>query len=492
MMATTAVRWLLLAHRYLGIGIGLLMVVWCLSGFVMMYVPYPQLPEVERVRHLAPINWRRCCVIEPEALAAQAPIAMFQLEDIEGRATLRVRYADGYLRMVDLESGAPNDGIAPGQAAAVAARYVEPGLATRAPRLADTIGYDQWTVQGAHRPDRPLYRFELHDSRSTEVYVSSRDGHAVQMTTARVRFWNWLGAVPHWIYFPALRSHPAAWTQVVVGTSIVGCFLTITGLIAGIVQIKRATGGRWVPYRGFHHWHHVLGLIFGLFVLTWVASGLVSMNPWGFLEGGSLEEPARLQGAPITPAAVAAAVRNLPHAAPSPDILGIESAPLNGGLFLVATRSNGQRYRLDANGAPLPLSRSDLDFIAGALDPAVGGYTLETVVAQDDYYFSHQRDRAQLPALRAMTHHVGGSRYYLDPVSAKIWAKFDRDNQRYRWLHQALHRLDFNPTVRSHPLWDFLTASLLGGATAVCALGTYLGLRSLQTVRRRNRGNRAF
>jgi uncharacterized iron-regulated membrane protein len=480
MSAATAVRWLLWLHRYLGIGIGLLMVVWCLSGFVMLYVPYPQLLEAERIQRLTPINWRGCCTIDPASLESRAAISMFELEDIGGRAMLRVRYADGSLRLVDLERGAPLSRVFPDRAATVAARYVEPGLATPVPRLADTLGYDQWTVQGAHHPDYPLYRFELHDSRSTEVYVSSRDGRAVQMTTARVRLWNWLGAVPHWIYFSALRSHPAAWTQVVVWTSSVGCFLTITGLIAGVVQIRRSTDGRWVPYRGFHYWHHVLGLIFGLFVLTWVASGLISMNPWGFLQGDGFEEPARLQGAPMSPATVVAAVRSLPHAVLGADVLCIESAPLNSNLFLVATRSGGQRYRLDTNGTPQPLSRSDLNFIVGALDPAVGGYGLETILAEDEYYFSHHRDRAVLPALRAMSHNAGGSRYYLDPVSAKIWAKFDRDGQRYRWLHQALHRLDFNPTVRSHPLWDFLTVSLLLGVTAVCALGTYLGLHSLR------------
>ncbi len=161
------------------------------------------------------------------------------------------------------------------------------------------------------------------------------------------------------------------------------------------------------------------------------------------------------------------AVRSLPRVALGADVVSIESAPLNSSLFLVAARADGQRLRLDANGAPRPLAQSDLDFIAGALDPQVGGYVIERIVQEDAYYFGHHRDRAVLPAYRATSNNTNAARFYLDPVTARIWAKFDRDGQLYRWLHQALHRLDFNPTVRSHPLWDLMTLALLSGVTAV-------------------------
>ena len=38
-----------ITHRYLGIAIGLLMVMWFVSGIVMMYVPFPQVKEAERL-----------------------------------------------------------------------------------------------------------------------------------------------------------------------------------------------------------------------------------------------------------------------------------------------------------------------------------------------------------------------------------------------------------------------------------------------------------
>ena len=36
-------RLLLFVHRYLAVAVGLLMALWCLSGFVMLYQGYPEL-----------------------------------------------------------------------------------------------------------------------------------------------------------------------------------------------------------------------------------------------------------------------------------------------------------------------------------------------------------------------------------------------------------------------------------------------------------------
>jgi hypothetical protein len=475
-MAQVALRWMLTAHRYLGIAIGVLMVIWCLSGAVMMYVPYPQLTEAERVNHLAPIDWHGCCVVAASESEPNAPVLKFQLEEIDGHPALRVRLANGAVRLWDLRQGKLINEVSEIRAAAVASGYWETGALGAKPTLLDTITYDQWTVQGASQPNRPLFRFALNDDASTEVYVSSRDGSAVQITTGQTRFWNWLGSVPHWLYVPALRSRPIAWTRTVVWISTLGCFLTLTGLFAGIVQLRKGANGRWVPYRGFHYWHHVLGLVFGLFVLTWVASGLISMNPWGLLEGEGFEEPMRLRGTAPTLSEVLHSVRALPTAALDKKIVAIESAPLNGHLFLVATRSDGRRLRLNATGAAQPLEQSDLTYI---------GTTLKAdrpvlIDREDDYYFSHHRDRTQLPAYRAVAAGPTGNRYYLDSISGLIIARFDSDGRAYRWLHQGLHRLDFSPAVRAHPLWDVLTLTLLSGVTVTCGLGTYLGIRSLR------------
>ncbi|MGV8195858.1 PepSY domain-containing protein, partial [Pseudomonas aeruginosa] len=49
-------RYLYLWHRWLGIGCCLLMVLWFVSGMVMLYVGYPKLTPLERLAHLPELD----------------------------------------------------------------------------------------------------------------------------------------------------------------------------------------------------------------------------------------------------------------------------------------------------------------------------------------------------------------------------------------------------------------------------------------------------
>lgn len=52
---------ILLVHRYLAVCVGILMVLWCQSGFVMMYQSFPELSTEPRLNGLAPLNLSLCC-----------------------------------------------------------------------------------------------------------------------------------------------------------------------------------------------------------------------------------------------------------------------------------------------------------------------------------------------------------------------------------------------------------------------------------------------
>ena len=40
-------KYLFILHRYLGVVVGLIMLMWCLSGFVMMYQSFPDTTQDE-------------------------------------------------------------------------------------------------------------------------------------------------------------------------------------------------------------------------------------------------------------------------------------------------------------------------------------------------------------------------------------------------------------------------------------------------------------
>ena len=82
---------LVVTHRYLGMAMSIPMLVWCLSGFVMIYVHYPRIAESDRLRTLEPISWHACCRFA-QAVDDDARIHVAQLEDVAGEpAVLLVR-----------------------------------------------------------------------------------------------------------------------------------------------------------------------------------------------------------------------------------------------------------------------------------------------------------------------------------------------------------------------------------------------------------------
>ena len=81
---------------------------------------------------------------------------------------------------------------------------------------------------------KPMHRLALGDAAGTEYYVSERSGEPVLRTTASGRFWGYLSAVLHWLYFTPLRRHNAFLAQFVIWISLVGTVMCAMGIAIGI------------------------------------------------------------------------------------------------------------------------------------------------------------------------------------------------------------------------------------------------------------------
>jgi hypothetical protein len=455
------------------------MALWCLTGIVMIYVPYPSLTEDARVATLPPINWTRCCDTDGAAgLADDTPVASFQLEMLGEAPVLRLALANGALRLLSPLDGHAYKGIGHDEALAAAAQLgASRGLSTRDAEYR-VLDHDQWTV-GGFQADRPLHRIAFNDPDGTEVYVSSRTGKVVQLTTRAQRFWGWIGAVPHWLYPSILRQHPRAWSEVVIWTSLLGTFLTVTGLYIGIRQLGRRRGGGALssPYRGIMFLHHVPGLIFGCFALTWVVSGLLSMNPWGLLESdGFVEDRERLQGDLPTLAQVRALLDAVPRNSPS-DVVSVRSSLFAGQLFAISTGMDGSRQRFTASGAPALFAEGDFRKAAERLTGRTGAGSWKLLTDDDTYHYSVGNERAQLPAVRISEDAPSATLYYLDAISGELIDRADASTRAFRWWHNALHRWDIAAPLRT--LWgrSLFMLPLLLGAGFVCVIGAYLGIK---------------
>ena len=467
-------RTLVFTHRYVGIAIGWLMLLWCLSGLVMLYVSYPELKEAERYTALNTVDVAQCCNVPQSLFPADMPIATVAVEMLVDRPVLRVHLDFGPSAFIDLRTGNAIGSIAQDTVLAAAHQHLPAGN-TATPQILGLISRDQWTVYSRYNNDRPLHHLALRDAAGTQVYVSSVDGRVVQKTTRMQRFWNWLGAVPHWLYFTAIRENVALWNNLVIYSALLGGFLTVFGLLLGVWQLRRKFDNQLhSPYRGWKYWHHVPGLVFGVLVLTWVVSGLLSMKPWGLLKSeGYGPEAWHLRGELPTWQGVQASLQRLSSANLPANAVHVESSIVQGQLhYLVSTRA-GARIRYDAHWQIAPMTESLQQHLAQQL-----GGKAELLHSEDAYWYSNVHAPVALPVIRVIA--ADNTRYYLDSVSGELLSKFDAGARGYRWLHLGLHRMDFAAVLRTRPLRDVLMWVLLLGASTVCLTGVWMGVTRLR------------
>ena len=477
---TRATRWLrrtaFLVHRWLGIALALLMTLWALSGFVMMYVSYPATTPAERAAGLDPIDLSGCC---QGSKLPDGPLESAVVEMVAGTAALRWTGPEG--TGVASLNERPLAPLGEREAARIAQTYMRNAFGTAPATAIEPVDVDQWSLQ--QQAYAPLYKASFADARGTVLYVSGASGEVVQDTHRRERFWNWLGAVPHWLYFTPLRKDGTLWSNVVIYASLLGTFLTLTGIYVGLRMYGR--GKRKSPFRGIALWHHWTGLVFGLATLTWVFSGLASMQPWGWLESqGPDEELRNLAGRPMEGADVATLVRAL-AANPRPGVVSAELTVQGGTPYAILVRADGSRSRASLPDLSLaPLSEGELAAMARAAKPGVPLASAGLIEEGDAYHYSHHSDPAILPAFRAIYADADAIRVYLDPRTGELIDFVDSSSRGFRWWHLALHRLDF-AGLNARPLWDALMLPLMAGIAVLCGLGVWMGVRRLRRKERR-------
>lgn len=469
---------ILFVHRYLAVAIGVLMVLWCLSGFVMMYQSYPALDAEARLNGLAPLDISQCCNLDALELDDSAAISQFRIEMLLGDPVLRMGGGgrrDPALNNINLRTGQPVQELPEAAVLRVAQQFGEGNDIAGAPRSLGIIDIDQWTIQTARR-NQPAYHIAFDNPAATEIYISGKTGEVFQHTNRKIRILGWLGAVPHWLYPTILRQNGAAWNQVVVWTSIAGSFLAATGMYVGIMRLRRntRTGQVVSPYRGWWYWHHISGLVFGVLALTWVFSGLMTMNPWNALTRGA-------DGSYRESITGTASWREVRQFLASTDVFDeqnyrqLRPAVFNSRLYMLATTADGAEVRLDVEARLAPLTRQEVAGTVERLGASVKEFT--QLEEEDAYYYGHKGD-VPLPVYRVLIDDAEQTRLYIDNDTGNVRA-LGATGRTSRWIRTGLHDMDF-PLLRTRPTWYIVVSLMLLGVTALCAIGTWLAIKRVR------------
>ena len=492
-------RWTILTHRYLGIAVCVLFVVWFASGIAIIYGRgMPRLTPEARLARLPALNLDTSR-LTPEEAAARAGLAADParavLVSVMDRPSFRFLSAGGAWTTVFADTGEILERLNRDQALRIAQRFLDvPGATLQ--YAGPLTRADQWTLLEGPTL-MPMHKVVAGDGLGTHLYISERTGEVVVHTTRGSRALAWAGAIPHWLYFAALRRNGAAWRQVVLWTSGIGTVVALMGILVGLVRFSPSSRFRFklarsrIPYAGWNRWHYLTGVLFGLFSLTWVFSGLLSMDPWWWspdrgpragenwaFSGGALELS-------LFPAPVGTAWRSL---LAERGVKELEFVRIQGQPYYLARHASGGRPDLLAADPPGqvrgPFSTDSLLACAREAFPGQPIVESRTLSAYDDYYYS--RDRTlPLPVLRVKFNDAQRTWYYIDPATGRIVQRLERRNRIERWIYNGLHSLDFSFWYYRRPLWDIGVITLCLGGVLLSILGVMLGTRRL---RRKARG----
>ncbi|MEE7456488.1 peptidase [Methylorubrum populi] len=477
-------RWLYLAHRWLGILTCLLFVTWFVSGLVMMYVGFPSLTETERRGSLPRLAWDQVVVTPREALEAAGQTRFprdLRLTMLDREPVYRIVGWDGGQATVSAAERRPITGVDAEQALSVARH----DRRARQPQLFGKVDRDQWSVTARYDPLRPFHLITLGDPDDTRLYVSARTGQIALDTTGGERFWNWFGAIPHWIYLTPLRAQVEMWRDVVLWVSGVAIIGAVTGLWVGLLRVRlrrRYASGSVSPYRGWAAWHHIGGLLGGLTLLTFVASGWLSMNPnrWFGPRAPSQAMLERYAGvtAPRWDLDLAAV-----HATACSDVVEVRFAWLGGEPQAVLSCQDGSTLACCSSAAqPAPPEVSTLTTAAQQLLPGVPIREAALLTEEDAYWYSHHLQR-RLPVLRVKFADPDATWFHIDPTTSEVLNRADRSSRTYRWLFNAPHSFDFRFLLQRRPVWDAVLWLLSAAGLIISVSGVVIGWRRLSGVR---------
>ena len=502
---------LIYSHRWLGIVLGAVFVAWCVSGIVLMYYGVPHLTAGERLMRLPALDLSAIRVSPAEAatqlkepprrlrisMHGERPVYRFNTGRVFGRWTLV--YADTGTPVAPLDRDgalAWLKGYLPEQSTLRYDAYLQrPDTYTRLPAMQTHF---------------PLHRVALDDAAGTEYYVSERSGEAVMKSDRRTRMLGLFGYITHTFFFFRQQTW---WSALLQWLSWTGLAMCITGAVVGVWRYGLSARFRHKgvrshsPYTGWMKWHHYAGLIFGVLTITWVFSGLVSLD---VIPG--------IRESRYSPQQVAAGARSVQGEGALLDLDTLTVDALRAAATTVSRtfapkelellQFGGEPY-LIAYRAPTPetvnewSSRSGMDFITPTPDgehllisplrpdrtfarfedstvmrvarDVMPGVAIREAVwldDYDDYYYKTvssfdlglPRMAKTLPVLRVKYDDAAQTWLYFTPSPGQIY-KAERQDRANRWGYYALHGLDFAFLFRYRPLWDIVVVLLLVGVT---------------------------
>ncbi len=470
-------HFLYIFHRISGLVICLFLLMWFITGLVLIYYPFPDVTKEQKYEKMEAVPYDMS-LPAVDSLLQKIP----QGDKVKGITLKRFNGQTFFIVNTDKKEYTINADLSGGMQLVTfqAVEHAAKMWGTAAIIKVDTLcEKDIWIMYNRYEKELPIYKFYFDDEEKHQLYISSHSGEVQQFTSSSERFWAYIGSIPHKLYIPALRKNTETWINTVTVLAIIGLLAGISGIYVGIdacVRRYRKKKTLESPYRKkWYKWHHITGLVFGLFLISWSVSGVLSLKKtpqWITKTYNSI--PKGIKGKQVGFDTYTLDYRKL--IAQYPDLKRIEWSYFQG-IPVYNTVIGNKEVSFDASQADvkqLYLEEGDI-WRAMQKNHKDISFTISYITEYEDYYLPWKKDLA-LPVYKVSVADADNSLYYINPRNGEY--KYLNDNRKTRkWLFNGLHYFHIKGLVDKPVLWTIVIWILAVGCIIISTTGVWIGFK---------------
>lgn len=246
-------RFIYQCHKWFGLPLALMFIMWYCSGIVMLYHDFPRLLPSNRPVQTVDRG-------ELERLWAELPDTL---------RSCRITFSGDRLQIAT-----DNDTYGAYHPDIQSLWKIAKSYGTTVQRIDTLTDIDKWIPFNQLMVHLPVYKVVGDDDSFT--YVSSQTGEVVQRNTLSGRRWAWIGALPHYVYVTPIRRDVDLWRKVVIWMSGLSTISVIMGIVIAVRFLIKRRKLKIFKKRSWQ-WHYSWSLFFGLFMLAFIFSGMMSL-----------------------------------------------------------------------------------------------------------------------------------------------------------------------------------------------------------------------
>lgn len=448
-------------HQITGLIIALFFIMWFVTGIILLYHKYPRVTQSDYYSHAEALSLNELpAVYDIPDLADSSKVKTLMVNRNLGQTVWTISgVSNRKENPMDVKPEISNKFIVTGDTLFSQSKVTLSQLdsiacvwaGSKSILKVDTLNErQQWILYERYDRSLPILKYYFDNPEKSEIYISQKSGEVLQATTKSERAWSWVGAIPHKLYFTFLRTDVDRWKNALLIGGLLCLVASLSGLYLGIYFLfvsKRKQHKFASPFKK-HVWryHHIAGLIFGIFLVAWGISGSLAMQrvpKWLVnYDGDYFVSASKLWGRkPLPLKDYKLDYREILKK--YPDVKSISWEHF-GKIPAYLVVSGEKELYVDASIATsVELLEIPKVEIENAITRYFGDDVKYSIALQEDYdeYYLSTPGDYPLPVWKVDVENSDGTRMYISPSDGYV--KYLNDNRMAKkWLFAATHYLD--------------------------------------------------